>query len=132
MLIGALLAISAAVGAGGLVADNIKEKRAAKERRHISVDSEDFLPPVREKSQKEIEADRKREERKAQARRDVKTWTETLADLDLLMDAARRRYSIAQNDAAAEKALKQVIALRQRISSAVAKLEKAERILRED
>jgi hypothetical protein len=52
---------------------------------------------------KQQEKQRKRAARKAKARRDIETAQATLNDLDLLMDAAQRRYYEASKDKDTEK-----------------------------
>lgn len=76
------------------------------------------------------EQERKQAARKAQARRDIETAQATLNDLDLLMDAAQRRYYGASKDKDVEKAQRQIITLRKQIAAQVEKIEKAKYILR--
>lgn len=79
---------------------------------------------------KQQEKQRKQAARKAQARRDIETAKETLNDLDLLMDAAQRRYYEATKDKDAEKSLRQIVTLRKQIAAAEAKIEKAKFIIK--
>lgn len=79
---------------------------------------------------KQRERERKQAARKAQAQRDIETAKETLNDLDLLMDAAQRRYYESAKDKEAEKALRQIVTLRKQIAAAEAKSEKAKYIIK--
>lgn len=76
------------------------------------------------------ERERKQAARKAQAARDIETAQATLNDLDLLMDAAQRRYYGASKDKDVEKAQRQIITLRKQIAAQVEKIEKAKYILK--
>lgn len=79
---------------------------------------------------KQQERERKQAAKKAQARRDLETAKATINDLDLLMDAAQRRYYEATKDKDAEKSLRQIVALRKQIAAAEAKIEKAKYIIK--
>lgn len=79
---------------------------------------------------KQQEKKRKQAAKKAQARRDIETAKATINDLDLLMDAAQRRYYESAKDKDAEKALRQIVALRKQIAAAEAKIEKAKYIIK--
>ena len=79
---------------------------------------------------KKAERDRKQAAKKAQAQRDIETAQATINNLDLLMDAAQRRYYDASKDKDAEKALRQIMTLRKQIATAEAKAEKAKYIVR--
>lgn len=79
---------------------------------------------------KQRERERKQAAKKAQARRDIETAQATINDLDLLMDAAQRRYYGASKDKDTEKALRQIMTLRKQIATAEAKIEKAKYILK--
>lgn len=79
---------------------------------------------------KQQERQRKQAAKKAQARRDIETAQATINDLDLLMDAALRRYYEASKDKDAEKALRQVVTLRKQIAATENKIEKAKYILK--
>ena len=79
---------------------------------------------------KQQERQRKQAAKKAQAQRDIETAKETLNDLDLLMDAAQRRYYESAKGKDAEKALRQIVALRKQIAAAEAKIEKAKYIIK--
>lgn len=79
---------------------------------------------------KQQEKKRKQAAKKAQARRDIETAEETLNDLDLLMDAAQRRYYEAAKDKDAEKALRQIVTLRKQIAATENKIEKAKYIIK--
>lgn len=76
------------------------------------------------------EQERKQAARKAQARRDIETAQATINDLDLLMDAAQRRYYGASKDKDAEKALRQIMTLRKQIATEKNKIEKAKYIVK--
>ena len=78
----------------------------------------------------EAERDRKQAAKKARAEREIETAQATLNDLDLLMDAAQRRYYAATKDKDIEKAQRQVIALRKQIAAQVEKIEKAKFIVK--
>lgn len=87
---------------------------------------------------KQQERERKQAAKKAQARRDIETAKATINDLDILMDVAQRRYyeSVKDKDKGkdkdkdAEKALRQIVALRKQIAAAEAKIEKAKYIIK--
>lgn len=79
---------------------------------------------------KQQEHQRKQAAKKVQAQRDIETAKETLNDLDLLMDAAQRRYHLATKGKDTEKALRQIVALRKQIAAAEAKIEKAKYIIK--
>lgn len=76
------------------------------------------------------EQERKQAARKAQARRDIETAQATINDLDLLMDAAQRRYDEASKDKDVEKSLRQIMTLRKQISAQVEKIEKAKDVIK--
>ena len=76
------------------------------------------------------EQDRKQAAKKAQAQREIETAQATLNDLDLLMDAAQRRYYAATKDQDIEKAQRQIISLRKQIAAQVEKIEKAKFIVK--
>lgn len=79
---------------------------------------------------KQQEHQRKQAAKKAQAQRDIETAKAAINDLDLLMDAAQRRYYGASKDKDAEKALRQIMTLRKQIAAAEAKIEKAKYIIK--
>ena len=79
---------------------------------------------------KQREQERKQAARKAQAQREIETAQATLNDLDLLMDAAQRRYYAATKDKDIEKAQRQIISLRKQIAAQVEKIEKAKYIVK--
>lgn len=76
------------------------------------------------------EQERKQAARKAQAQREMETAQATINDLDLLMDAAQRRYYAATKDKDIEKAQRQIITLRKQIAAQVEKIEKAKFIVK--
>lgn len=86
--------------------------------------------PVTMYDVKKAERDRKQAARKAQAQRDIETAQATLNDLDLLMDAAQRRYYGASKDKDTEKALRQIMTLRKQIATEENKIEKAKYIIK--
>ena len=79
---------------------------------------------------KQQDKQRKQAARKAQAQRDIYTAQATINDLDLLMDAAQRRYYGASKDKDTEKALRQIMTLRKQIATAENKIEKSKYILK--
>ena len=79
---------------------------------------------------KRAEKARKEAEKKERAAREMETAQATLNDLDLLMDAAQRRYYAATKDKDIEKAQRQIIALRRQIAAQVEKIEKAKFIIK--
>lgn len=87
-------------------------------------------PPYTMYDVKKAERDRKQAAKKAQARRDIETAQATINDMDLLMDAAQRRYYDASKDKDAEKALRQIMTLRKQIATAENKIEKAKYTIR--
>lgn len=86
-------------------------------------------PPVTMYDCKKAERDRKQAAKKAQAQRDIETAQATINDLDVLMDAAQRRYDEASKDKDTEKALRQIMALRKQIAATESKIEKAKYIV---
>lgn len=79
---------------------------------------------------KQQDKQRKQAARKAQAEREMETAQVTINDLDLLMDAAQRRYYAATKDKDVEKAQRQIISLRKQIAAQVEKIEKAKYIIK--
>lgn len=79
---------------------------------------------------KQQEQERKQAARKAQAARDIETAQATINDLNLLMDAAQRRYYGATKDKDTEKALRQIMTLRKQIATEENKIEKAKYIIK--
>lgn len=73
---------------------------------------------------------RKEAAKKEQAAREMEAAQATLNDLDLLMDAAQRRYYAATKDKDIEKAQRQIISLRKQIAAQVEKIEKAKYIVK--
>lgn len=86
--------------------------------------------PVTVGDVKRAEKERKEAAKKEQAAREVETAQATLNDLDLLMDAAQRRYYAATKDKDIEKAQRQIISLRKQIAAQVEKIEKAKYIVK--
>ena len=86
--------------------------------------------PVTVGDAKRAEKARKEAAKKEQAAREMETAQATLNDLDLLMDAAQRRYYAATKDKDIEKAQRQIIALRRQIAAQVEKIEKAKFIVK--
>lgn len=79
---------------------------------------------------KRKEKARKEAAKKERAEREMETAQATLNDLDLLMDAAQRRYYAATKDKDIEKAQRQIIALRRQTAAQVEKIEKAKYVLK--
>ena len=86
--------------------------------------------PVTAGDVKRAEKARKEATKKERAEREIETAQATLNDLDLLMDAAQRRYYAATKDKDIEKAQRQIIALRRQIAAQVEKIEKAKFIVK--
>lgn len=86
--------------------------------------------PVTVGDVKREEKKRKEAAKKEQAAREMETAQATLNDLDLLMDAAQRRYYAATKDKDIEKAQRQIITLRKQIAAQVEKIEKAKYIVK--
>lgn len=86
--------------------------------------------PVTVGDVKRAEKKRKEAAKKERAAREMETAQATLNDLDLLMDAAQRRYYAATKDQDIEKAQRQIIALRRQIAAQVEKIEKAKYIVK--
>ena len=86
--------------------------------------------PVTVGDVKRAEKARKEAAKKERAEREMETAQATLNDLDLLMDAAQRRYYAATKDKDIEKAQRQIISLRKQIAAQVEKIEKAKNIIK--
>lgn len=78
----------------------------------------------------DVKRARKEAAKKERAEREMETAQATLNDLDLLMDAAQRRYYAATKDKDIEKAQRQIISLRKQIAAQVEKIEKAKYIMK--
>ena len=78
----------------------------------------------------DVKRARKEAAKKERAAREIETAQATLNDLDLLMDAAQRRYYAATKDKDIEKAQRQIISLRKQIAAQVEKIEKAKYIVK--
>lgn len=86
--------------------------------------------PVTVGDVKRAEKARKEAAKRERAAREMETAQATLNDLDLLMDAAQRRYYGASKDKDTEKALRQIMTLRKQIAAQVEKIEKAKYIVK--
>lgn len=119
-----LLLIIAAAVLIGLLPDLPRKRRKTRKTAENKK-----APPYTLYDVEKAKRDRQQAAKKAQAQRDIETAKATINDLDLLMDAAQRRYYGASKDKDTEKALRQIITLRKQIAVAESKIKKAEYIL---